>query len=460
MEHTETMSMAEVGIKAFFGRLFHPFLLFALFTIGIQVLPSVFLLWYVQLPFVIIIGLMLPWGFARSLLLCFRGGRGYRVWLTPVIFLLCLLAQMSFYVKQVNGFNGAMGSSESTFSTNHNLISSLNSIEKHNDRMLIAGWIYSTFGALVPIQSGTGELVYHTPLAESQKTLAVAEFDSTQRQQRTLQAQFKRLIKTYNMLMIWHSISFLIVFVVSMAYHRKKLAYTVAKQLSHRKRHYYHKSSIGFIGLAMLITLAPDLAFYYSAIDRNGLFAFTPLLVVTSLLLPFGLMRMVAIYGEQRFNFCSFIIMLGFILLFVYQLLVSVALLNSISSVDYGKRHEIAKHDVISYVFEQMSSGHTLEDKHNAATHIYWEFGVAFFYDSGNKHFVKFKPSEADYEQHEIYRMQRRATQRQYRSNMGQAVNVNYRFSTLLIGFFVGFIIALWLERRRMIADKSTVKLD
>ena len=448
MDPLQQRSLVDVQIKHLYKRAFYLLWIFTLAAIGEHYWPSLPSLWYVQLLYIVVIGVILPWALAKSLLLCLEGSNNFQTWLTPIIFLLPFLLQMLQHSTMPNDPNRAVPVIEQVFNAEHALISAMAPNSTFSNRKLIAAWLYTTYGALVPITSEKHKVQYYQPIATDAAKLKASS--DKQFKERRLKVELKRRNNANNSLMIWHSLSFLVVFIISIVYHHRTLPRPIVGLLSQRKKQYYKNACrLGFIAVLGLVATA-DLFFVFDIWGRSKWFASSPLLMVTSVLLAMGLVRTVVIYTEEQFNYRNLLMVSGFVMLFVYQIIVSVAVLHTMSEVDFAKRKEIATSSAFGNVFEQMSSGTTKADRIDAAKLIYWEFGVSFMVKGDNQNLEKLQLNDDDIQMRELFQQQRNEARKQIKSNIIHGLDVKYRFINLLLGFFIGFFIALLREQQRL----------
>lgn len=188
---------------------------------GNKLFPSIFSVWYVQWPLFLLLSILVPYGFAKSIRISVENKLQYKEFGNCLLFLFIFL--LNNLIMGV-GFNMLQSVPKmlivSTASMPENM--SLQAIENESSdkRKFIASIMYIQFGQPIIYKDDTNNLVVYVPTAEEK--LKYQENEMTSSKAKYLIDQTKKQTLEIMYLYVWSVLSFFVTFALTFsAGHRK-----------------------------------------------------------------------------------------------------------------------------------------------------------------------------------------------------------------------------------------------
>lgn len=203
-------------------------LLWIIPLMGNELLPSFFSVWYVQWPPFLLLSILVPYGFAKSILASVKNNFQHKE------FSNCLLFLFIFLINNFNmgvGFNmlqsvPKMFIESSTLSMPKNM--SLQAIENNSadTRKLIASVMYVEFGQPIIYKDDENNLVIYAPTEEDKLKYQDGEITALEAKNLIEQIRKQSIITMY--LYVWSLLSFFVTFALTFFSGRKNAAKAIA----------------------------------------------------------------------------------------------------------------------------------------------------------------------------------------------------------------------------------------
>ena len=195
--------------------------------IGKQIAPSIFSVWYVQWSLFLILSILVPYGFARSIRTSVENKLNYKECGNCLLFLFIFLANNSLMVV---GFNTLQSVPKfltaSTAYMPENLSLQAIDNEKSENRKLIASVIYTEFGQPIMYKDDSNNLVVYAPTDEEKLKYKANEITASKVKDLVKKTKSQTLEVIY--LYLWSMLSFFVVFALIFSFEQRKASKVVA----------------------------------------------------------------------------------------------------------------------------------------------------------------------------------------------------------------------------------------
>lgn len=195
--------------------------------LGKQIVPDIFSVWYIQWPFFLLLSILVPYGFAKSIRISVENKLQYKACGHCFLFLFIFLTNnflMGF------GFNMLQSIPKLTTASTVNMPEglSLHAIDNKDpdNRKLIASVIYTEFGQPIMYKDDSNNLIIYSPTAEEK--LKYKDNQMTTSKVKELIKNTENQTTEIIFLYLWSMLSFFFIFTLTFSFEQRKAAKVVA----------------------------------------------------------------------------------------------------------------------------------------------------------------------------------------------------------------------------------------
>lgn len=195
--------------------------------IGKQIVPGIFSIWYVQWPLFLLLSILVPYGFAKSIRISVENKLHYKECGYCFLFIFIFLANNFFMVV---GFNMLQSIPKLVTASTTNMPENLSlqaiDNEKSDNRKLIASVIYTEFGQPIMYKNDSNKLVVYAPTAEEKLKYKANEITASKAKDLVKNTKNQTLEVIY--LYLWSMLSFFFVFALTFSFEQRKASKVIA----------------------------------------------------------------------------------------------------------------------------------------------------------------------------------------------------------------------------------------
>ncbi len=195
--------------------------------IGKQTVPSIFSAWYVQWPLFLLLSILVPYGFAKSIRTSVENKLHYKECGHCFFFLFIFLANNFLMVVGVNTLQSIPKflTASSTHMPENLSLQAINN-ENSDNRKLIASVIYTQFGQPIVYKDDSNKLVVYAPTEEEKLKYKANEITVSKAKDLVKSIKNQTLEVTY--LYLWSMLSFFFTFALTFFIEQRKASNVVA----------------------------------------------------------------------------------------------------------------------------------------------------------------------------------------------------------------------------------------
>lgn len=189
--------------------------------LGKELAPEVFYVWYLQLAPFLLLSILVPLGFARSIRMAVEKKLNYKECGHSFLFLFIFLTSnflMGFGFNLQQTIPHLLAAT--SISMPENLALNAVNSEKFEVRKLVASVVYSEFGQPIIYKDESNQLVMYAPTAEEKQKYKLNEMTASKIKDLVSQTKTKALEIMY--LQIWSMLSFFFIFSCTFWLEQKK----------------------------------------------------------------------------------------------------------------------------------------------------------------------------------------------------------------------------------------------
>ncbi len=194
---------------------------------GNKLLPNIFSVWYVQWPLFLLLSILVPYGFAKSIRISVENKFHYKEFGNCLLFLFIFLANnllMGVGFNMLQSVPKMLTASTVNMPENMSLQAINNEIP--DNRKLIASVIYTEFGQPIIYKDDANNLVIYNPTAEEK--LKYQENEMTISKAKSLIEKTKSQAVEIMYLYLWSVLSFFVTFALTFSAGQRKASKVIA----------------------------------------------------------------------------------------------------------------------------------------------------------------------------------------------------------------------------------------